>query len=179
MKGIVFTEFIEMVETKFSPELADDLLDSCDLPSGGAYTSVGTYDHTEMATLITALSERIELPVSQCIHTFGVYLFERFNALYPTFFDGHTCALDFLAGIEDVIHVEVKKLYPDAQLPRFDIERPHTNTLIMTYRSERHLGDLAHGLIEQCIRHFDQSIELQREDLDDPERPVRFTLVLK
>lgn len=168
-----------MVETKFSPELADELIDSCELPSGGAYTAVGTYDHSEMATLITRLSELIETPVPQCIHTFGVYLFDQFHLKFPSFFDGHRCALTFLEGIEDVIHVEVKKLYPDAQLPRFDIERPDANTLIMTYRSERHLGDLAHGLIEQSIRHFKQNIELTREDLEDPDSPVRFTLILK
>ncbi|MBA1333177.1 heme transporter CcmB, partial [Candidatus Endoriftia persephone str. Guaymas] len=44
MKGIVFSKFIEFVEERFSPEMADDIIESSDLPSGGAYTSVGTYD---------------------------------------------------------------------------------------------------------------------------------------
>ena len=45
MKGIVFTEFLEMVEDKFSADMVDDIIDDCDLASGGAYTAVGTYPH--------------------------------------------------------------------------------------------------------------------------------------
>lgn len=176
MKGIVFTEFIEMVETRHSLEMGDELIESCDLPSGGVYTAVGTYNHSEMATLITRFAEMTQRPVPECIHAFGIYLFDRFHDKYPIFFEGHTDALDFLAGIEDVIHVEVLKLYPDAQLPRFDIDRQDLNTLVMTYRSERHLGDLAHGLIEQCIRSFGQNIKVDRDDLNEPEQPIRFTL---
>jgi len=41
MKGIVFTEFLEMVENKFSPELADRIIEGAEVPSGGVYTAVG------------------------------------------------------------------------------------------------------------------------------------------
>ncbi|MCX7200840.1 MAG: hypothetical protein NTV17_00650 [Burkholderiales bacterium] len=41
MKGMIFTEFLELVERTYSPEMADDLIDASNLPSGGAYTSVG------------------------------------------------------------------------------------------------------------------------------------------
>ena len=53
MKGIVFTEFLEMVEQRFSPEIADRLIDESDLPSGGIYTAVGTYEHTEIVTYVS------------------------------------------------------------------------------------------------------------------------------
>jgi hypothetical protein len=176
MKGVVFTEFVEMVESRFSPETADMLLDECDLPSGGVYTAVGTYDHTELVSMVVRLSEHSGIAVPDLVRTFGQHMFGRFQAGYPQFFDGSSNALDFLAGIENVIHKEVLKLYPDAQLPRFDLERPDADTLIMTYRSERHLGDLAEGLIQQCITHFGESIAMERHDLDAPGQPVRFQL---
>lgn len=47
MKGIIFTEFLEMVEDRFSPEIADRIIEASDLPSRGVYTAVGTYDHTD------------------------------------------------------------------------------------------------------------------------------------
>ncbi|MCP4964259.1 MAG: hypothetical protein GY926_03390 [bacterium] len=64
MKGVVFTEFVEMVEEKFSPEIAERIIESSDLPSQGIYTAVGTYGHTEMLQLVTRLSEEtgIEVP---------------------------------------------------------------------------------------------------------------------
>jgi len=43
MKGIVFAEFLDLVEDKFSIEMAERIIDECDLPSKGAYTTIGTY----------------------------------------------------------------------------------------------------------------------------------------
>jgi len=180
MKGVVFTEFLEMVESEFSNDLADELIETCDLPSGGVYTAVGTYDHTEIVTLVVRLSELTGKEAPELIHHFGVYLFGRFAVLYPKFMEGHDSAMDFLEGIESIIHAEVRKLYPDAQLPRFDVERVNKDKLIMIYSSERHLGDLAHGLIEQCIVHFEDSINVEREPVNDaPDSPVRFILTTK
>ena len=53
MKGLVFTEFLEMVESKFGLEVVDNIIEHSELPSGGVYTSVGTYDFNEMLSLIT------------------------------------------------------------------------------------------------------------------------------
>lgn len=50
MKGMIFTEFLEMVEEKFSMEMVDQILSESDLPSGGIYTSVGNYPHTEIVS---------------------------------------------------------------------------------------------------------------------------------
>ena len=53
MKGIVFTEFLEMVETKFGLETVDNIIENSDLKSEGIYTSVGTYDFNEMVTPVS------------------------------------------------------------------------------------------------------------------------------
>ena len=58
MKGIVFTEFLEMVEQKFGLEVLDQIIIESNLASGGIYTSVGTYDFIEMQSLIVKLSEK-------------------------------------------------------------------------------------------------------------------------
>lgn len=36
MKCMVFTEFLEMVETKFSADMVDDIMDDANPASGGA-----------------------------------------------------------------------------------------------------------------------------------------------
>ncbi len=58
MKGIVFTEFLEMVEDKFGLETVDSIIENSNLPSEGIYTSVGTYDFNEMVSLITSLHKK-------------------------------------------------------------------------------------------------------------------------
>jgi hypothetical protein len=163
MKGMVFTEFLEMVESKFSADMVDDIIDDAALPSGGAYTAVGTYDHAELVAMVIALSKRTDIAASTLVGVFGEHLFGRFHALYPVFFQGVTSALDFLEGIETVIHTEVRKLYPDAQLPQFDCTRS-ADGLQMLYSSPRHFGDLADGLIRGAIAHFGDQLEVKRQD---------------
>lgn len=176
MKGIVFTEFLEMVEDKFSPDIADQVIDDCELPSGGVYTAVGTYDHAEMVSMVTELSRLTVTPVPELLKTFGHHLFSRFAVLYPEFFGATDSAIDFLAGIEDVIHAEVRKLYPDAELPRFDIEQHAPDDLTMIYHSNRHFGDLAEGLIRGCIDHFGAQLDVAREDHKGADDGVHFRL---
>lgn len=177
MKGVVFTEFLEMVEEQFSADMADDIVEGSALPSRGAYTSVGTYDHREMVALVTALSQRSGITITDLLKAFGEYLFRRFAQNYPDLIDQATGAFAFLAGIETVVHTEVRKLYPDAQLPVFDVEEHLGHRLVLLYRSERHFEDLAEGLIRGCLRHFGERAILARETVGEgPGRAERFVV---
>ena len=57
MKGIVFTELIEMIENEFSFKIADDIIQRSNLKSKGVYSSIGTYDHQEIFILVKELSD--------------------------------------------------------------------------------------------------------------------------
>lgn len=178
MKGIVFCEFVEMLEQEFSADMADEIISGTTLESGGAYTTVGTYDHHEMLALVTQLSEKTGTPVPDLVEAFGRYLFGRFVDLYPAFFEGVDGAFSFLDRIEEHVHVEVRKLYPDAELPTFKTSRTDDNTMVMVYQSTRPFADLAKGLIEGCIAHYGEPVDVQMEDLSDEGRThVRFTLM--
>jgi len=177
MKGIVFTEFLEMVESKYSADVVDEILEDGVLPSGGIYTSVGTYDHGEMISLLTALGKHTGLGNQELLCSFGEYLFGRFASLYPEFFGATDNALMFLSKVDDYIHVEIRKLYPDAELPEFDCDGPREAVLHMTYRSERPFAALAEGLIRGCIAHYGQSVDVRIEDLSGGRQTsVRFVL---
>jgi hypothetical protein len=165
MKGMVFTAFLEMVEDKFSADMVDDIIDDANLPSGGAYTAVGSYDHTEMISMVLALSKRTGIPAGDLVEIFGENMFSLFYAGYPNFFAGVPSAFSFLMSVDKVIHVEVLKLYPDARLPKFDCEL-NGDTLTMIYRSPRCFSDLALGLIKGCGKHFGENLHIERENLD-------------
>jgi hypothetical protein len=164
MKGIVFSEFNDMVEEQFSPELLDRIIEKASLSSGGAYTTVGTYDHMELLSLVTCLSEETGIAPAELVKSFGMHLASRFTKLYPTFFDGVSGTLEFLETIEAHVHVEVRKLYPDAELPVFATQRQDPTQLKMTYRSRRPFADLAEGLIRGCAEYFRENLTISRED---------------
>lgn len=176
MKGIVFTEFFEMVEQQFGYEMVDRLIEHTTLSSGGIYTSVGTYDHSEMVNLVVSLSEQSQIPVSELLKAFGGYLFQTFTRSYAHFFTKAPDAISFLGFIHDYIHVEVRKLYPDAELPHFDIERPNEHTLLMTYRSSRKMADLALGLIEGTLAHYGETAQVTQQPLTDDGTVVQFVI---
>ena len=177
MKGIVFTELMDMVETKFGEETMENALEECDLESGGVYTTVGTYDHQELLEIVGALSQRANIPVRDLVHTYGHHLFSRFHTLMPQFFDKPQSAFEFLESVHDYIHVEVKKLYPDAALPSFSTRRERDDTLVMVYTSQCPFADFAHGLMQGCVDFYKENIQIEGEDQNTGEEFCRvFTL---
>ena len=176
MKGIVFTEFLEMVEQVHGYRLVDALLTENELPSGGVYTAIGTYEHQEIVTLVMSLSEKTKTPVPALLHAFGKYLFGTFEKGYPGFFKAAPDAFSFLESIENHIHVEVKKLYPDAQLPRFKTRRLNDKVLEMIYYSDRSMADFALGLIEKTFEHYAEVVNIIKEDLVENGSEVKFIL---
>ncbi len=180
IKGLLFTEFLEMVEDSFSPELADRIIEEADLPSGGVYTAVGTYNHGELIQLISCLSEATGTPASDLLRGFGEYLFGRFHAVYPQYFEGIDSAFDFLQRIDDYIHVEVRKLYRGSELPTFKCDTTQPGRLHLTYRSTRPFALLAEGLVRGCISHYGEPVDVVIEDLSDGKgTAARFVLTRK
>jgi len=101
------------------------------------------------------------------LQAFGEHLASRFVQLYPAFFAHTHDTLEFLAGVENVIHAEVCKLYPDAELPRFQVESQQPGRLVLRYLSSRHLEDFAEGLMRGCARHFGQTVQITRQPCED------------
>ncbi len=179
MKGVVFTEFMEMVESRMGLDMLDHIITEAKLPNDGAYTAVGTYDHAELVRLVAALSGATGRSASELVHVFGEHMFVRFSVNFPVLFGDACNAFDFLCRIDGVIHVEVRKLYPDAELPKLECTRPAAGELTVLYSSPRGMGDLAAGLIAGCIAHFKEPVAVTRTDLDklDLCHRVRFDLV--
>lgn len=177
MKGIILTEFLEMVEQRFSASLADQIINAANLPSGGAYTAVGIYDQGEMWSLVIELGKATATPVPQLMQDFGEHLFPRLALGYPGFFQGISTTFDFLQTLETIVHSEVRKLYAEAELPRFEVSERSDHRMVMVYRSPRHFADLAEGLLRGCSRHFGERINIARENLaSERGSAARFTL---
>lgn len=157
MKGVIFTEFMELVEHQFGLEELDALIEESAVPSGGIYTAVGTYPHTEMVALVVTLSKRKSIPTDDLLELFGQHLFKRFTVLYPELFNHVTGLFEFLISVENYIHVEVLKLYPDAELPSFVSELVHPTKLKMDYHSDKSMGMLAVGLIKGAMNFFNNN----------------------
>ena len=162
MKGMVFTMLSELVEERFGIEAWDDLIDATAPASDGVYVATDSYPDRELLNYVAAMSDKLGVPANDLVFAFGEFMLGRFAQIHPEFFDGHD-AKSFLKTVHDVIHVEVKKLHPDAVLPNFDYEDVAPDRLVMRYRSPRRLCALAEGLIAGTARHFGARIDAKHE----------------
>lgn len=178
MKGLIFTEFLNFVEQTMSYDMVDKILINTPLASGGTYTSIGTYDHQELLLLLETLSKESKLPKNILLIQYGEFLFEDFLKFYPQFFQTKTSTFHFLSSIENYIHIEVKRFYPESELPHFKCETLSPTKFVITYTSKRPLADLAEGLIKGCIRYHHENIQLNRQDFSIKEgAKAQFTLI--
>ena len=84
--------------------------------------------------------------------------------------------MDLLASIENHIHVEVKKIYPEAQLPTFEIQRRTKKKMVMLYKSDKALYMLGKGLMLETFKLFDVPVHIDFEKINEQGTEVRFII---
>jgi hypothetical protein len=165
MRGLLFTEFLEFVDARFGGACVDDLLTAVRTPHGGAYTAVERYPASELYAMLAALAERERADPDRLLVEYGHHLFGALHDAHPDYFANISGTADLMAHVEDHIHIEVKKLHPDAKPPRFRMEGADGRWTVRYY-SHRPLHAVAHGLMEAAGRHFGEQLTIEREIAD-------------
>lgn len=176
MKGTVFVELLKMAEEAFGEDVVDDVLDRAGLETD-VFTSVGNYPCSELIRIVTAFSAHSGLSPEVLQRKFGHWMMDHFGKHYPEFFEDKRDSFAMLEAIDGEIHVEVRKLYPDSELPRFETTRQGNDHLEMVYTSPRPLAAFCHGLIEACAERFDDRAEIERSPT--PDRPGSTTFQIR
>ncbi|WP_370226485.1 heme NO-binding domain-containing protein [Mesoflavibacter sp.] len=176
MKGIVFTEFLELVEDKFGLEMVDRIIENADLPSNGVYTSVGTYSFAEMLQLLQNLSSYTNISTDDLLQVYAEHFFSVIETSYPGLLATYKDPIEMLSSIENHIHVEVMKIYPDAELPTFVIEEKGEGYLKMIYKSSRAMYRFGLGLMNKTFEHFNATANIEFEKIKEDGTEVRFII---
>lgn len=177
MKGIVFTEFLDLVEAKFGLETVDEIIEKSDLKSKGVYTSIGTYDFSEMLSLITNLSEKTNISIHDLLYTYGLHFFKVLKESYPKIISNYNSPIELLSSIDSHIHVQVRKIYPDAELPKFDVTEKKENSITLIYSSSRSMYAFALGLIEKTFHHFSKNAKVTYDLINKDGSKVKFVIL--
>jgi len=162
MKGTIFVELVKMAENAFGDDAVDEVLSKADLENDGAFTAVGNYPCSELVKIVGAFSEHSGVSGEELQRMFGHWIMDHFSENYSEFFEGKTDSFSLLEAVDGEIHVEVKKLYPEAELPVFATERLSEEQLKLTYSSPRPLVEFCHGMVEACLKRFDQKGDIAR-----------------
>lgn len=165
VKGVIFNLLEDVVVAEHGADAWDDILDDAGLD--GAYTAVGSYPDEQFGRLLETMSASQGTSPGELLRWFGVQALPRLVARYPIFFEGHESTKPFLLTLNDVIHFEVRKLYPDADVPEFEFVSGANGDradvpLVIRYRSERRLCMLAEGFIEGAAAHFGEGVSIRQ-----------------
>ena len=160
MKGVVFNLLEEVVSREYGEDTWDDLLDASGVD--GAYTSLGSYADSDIFKLVGAATEALNLPPEDILRWFGRNALPLLAESYPAFFEPHGSTRSFLLALNDIIHPEVRKLYPGAGVPEFDFDTSSDEILTMGYSSQRKLCSFGEGLVEGAAAHYGEAVAIDQ-----------------
>ncbi|MFT5571531.1 MAG: hypothetical protein ACI9FR_000448 [Cryomorphaceae bacterium] len=175
MKGIILTEFIEYIEQRLGDDTTQCIIDDSKLKSGGVYTRVGLYDYQDLIQLLTQTVSETKVEAGALLEGFSDHLFGVFKRDYSVFFDDVGSAAEMLSQIDNHIHVEVQKLYPDAELPSFDFQ-DMGEFVVLNYKSPRPLAAVARSLVGACLKYFGDQEELVESKIAEDQKSASFTI---
>ena len=158
MKGIVFQLLHRVVAGEYGEATWDTLL--TDAGVDGAYTSLGNYEDAELGKIVGAASRRLALPPEAIVRWFGRKAIPLLAGHYPKVFEPHADTRAFVLTLNSIIHPEVRKLYPGADVPNFDFDTSSPDELVMFYHSKRRMCSFAEGLLEGAADHFKQAAHI-------------------
>ena len=158
MKGIIFNLLEQFVVENWGAGAYEKILAKCPLTTREPFVGPRTYPDSDLLAIVGAVCGELGVTTQDALRAFGRFAFPRLAARHPDLVKGRVDPLALLLSVENVIHVEVRKLYPDAITPEFEFESLAAGSLVMRYRSRRRLCPLVVGLIEGVAEHFGTSI---------------------
>lgn len=166
MKGIIFNLLEAVVIDEHGEDAWDDLLDAAGVE--GSYAALGNYPDAELLRLVALMPDAFGGDRNAQLRWFGRRAMPILAHRYADFFESPTDTRSFLLTLNNIIHAEVRKLYPDADVPTFDfdpvpgVEPPPGDALVMGYESTRRLCALAEGFIHGVADHYGQAATIEQ-----------------
>jgi hypothetical protein len=162
MKGIVFTEFLEMTEVRFGYQMVDRIILKSNLPSRGIYTSIGDYPEDELFLLIDALHEEAKLEKKYLMTLLGAKMHESFIENYKNRLVAIASTTSFLNLLEIYVNMLVRSMYAKTKVPTIEIENVGMSKLIMTYYTENRISELIEGFIQGYLSVHQEKVKVHK-----------------
>ncbi|XQF89729.1 heme NO-binding domain-containing protein [Pseudoalteromonas espejiana] len=162
MKGIIFRGLEALVIEKCGMAARDSLL-SKNAPDGRVYISAQSYPDEELVGLAQDVAAALDMTMPQVLKAFGEYLFSHLQRHHPVIVEGFDSFAELIMGIDEVIHIEVAKLYQEPNLPSIRCEHKQAGKIVMHYHSKRQLCMCAEGLIYGAAAHYGINVSLNHK----------------
>lgn len=160
MKGIIFNLAEEVVSAEHGDDAWDAVLDGAGV--AGSYTSLGSYPDADLMAIVASAAALLGTDEQAVLRHVAEGAIPLLAQRYPHFFAPHRDALSLVLTLNDMIHPEVRKLYPGAETPTFAYDVTGESAVTLTYQSSRTLCALAEGFLVGAATHYGQSVTIDR-----------------
>ena len=160
MKGIIFNLAEEVVRRQHDEDAWDAILAAAELD--GSWTSLGSYPDEHLEQIVACAGAQLGTDRRSVLRAVAEGAIPLLAERYPHFFTPHTSARALVLTLNDMIHPEVRKLYPGATPPVFGFEPAPEGELMLSYTSARGLCALAEGFLHGAATHYGQTVEISQ-----------------
>ena len=162
MIGTIFQYLDAFGSEALGEDAWESLLHRTDLSQpDAAYSRLGIYPDSDLMALVGAAVEESGLETSEVVEAFGLFLAKRFSEDYARFFEAADGLFAFLESVDRHIHVQVRKLHPEAVTPSVQLTRKDADEAVLVYRSSRKLCALARGMMVGAAEYYETELTIQ------------------
>jgi len=122
------------------------------------------YDQTELVGMVQAMLGKSGPGIDEIQRAFGEHMLRYCAHCYPNYFESEGL-FAFLSDVQSRIHADVRRAYPDVDLPSFECREENEARLVMTVYAPPGATAFAEGLVSGCARFYDEEIALSKTDL--------------
>jgi hypothetical protein len=179
MKGLFFTELLELIETDYGLAVLDQVIRTAVPVTDGVYTSMGHYDPQEFFGLVSALSVEMNQPRSTFLRSFGRHFFRCLLERNKRVFDKYPSAIRAIQDVNSL--VRATRIFSfEEQPPQAEFWAVGPAAWQLTIRSQLPIGEMALGALEACIAYFDEPLEVSQQEVTaDSKITTRFDITPK
>ncbi len=158
MQGVVFQVLESCYVEAFGSDAWSEV--SAAAAASDSYTYDAAYPDAELGRLLGAICVAQGLGQEAALRWFGERAIPHFRAFAPDLFDRFGTCWPFLRSLNDIIHPEVRELYPGVNVPDFEYPESADGDRIIVYRSARRMCALAEGLMLGAAVHYGETLTI-------------------
>jgi hypothetical protein len=160
MIGFIFNTLESVVCEQLGEDTWDELLEQTD--NDGVFHSLGNYPDEQVVNLVVAAAKKLDKTPAEVLRWFGEHAIAEFYSKWPEIFQRFDNLFEYILSLNDIIHPQVKQLYPEAKVPFFKPLHQSDDRLLLEYVSARKMCHLAEGLISGSAKHFNTPVVIHQ-----------------
>jgi hypothetical protein len=119
------------------------------------------------------------ISINHLLLVFGKPFFSVIEKTCPNLLVSFKNSIEMLLFMENHIHLELKKIYSNLDVPTFITENKEVNMLTMLYKFSIAMRQFGLGVMNKALNHFNATATIELQKVKQDQTEVRFIIQKK